>query len=200
MNLNTLERLRRLGIVSLMLVLAGAPTIAGTKDQIIPASATARQQLSIGYSLLYAEATGIPKLDWLLKLKSKSADMTQATGVLMQYYKGLSERMENLANQYPAVHLDAKTMSDIEAEARKSLGVDQAKNFAPLAGNTGVPLEREALITFRSALDEQRHLVGVMIDKETSLPLRKFLETTHQELEEHFKQINLLLEKRYFTH
>lgn len=160
----------------------------------------ARQQLSIGYSLLYQEAKGIPKLDWLLSFKSKDEAMSQVTEALMKYYKGLAERLEKLAGQFPALRLDAKIMSDIEAEERKSMGTDQAKSFAPIAGKTGVPLEREALITFRSALDEQRHLVGVMISKEANPSLKKFLESTQSELNDQYQKVDALLERRYFTH
>jgi hypothetical protein len=119
---------------------------------------------------------------------------------LMTYYKGLADRLERLAKQYPAVKLDAKTMSDIEAEERKALGTDEAKNFVPLTGKTGPALEREALILFRSALDEQRHLVGIMLEKESSPELKKFLESTHSDLDGHYKQVDTLLDRRYFTH
>lgn len=179
--------------ISSMLALAAEGSAAAAPHE-------ARRQLSIGYSLLYQEAKGIPKLDWLLSFKSKDEAMSQVTDALMKYYKGLAERLEKLAAQFPAVRLDAKIMSDIEAEERKSMGADQAKNFAPLAGKTGMPLEREALITFRSALDEQRHLVGVMINRETNPGLKKFLESTHSELNNQYQTVDELLEKRYFTH
>lgn len=183
-----------LATCSLSLMPAPAPAAQAA------AALETRQQLSIGYSLLYQEAKGIPKLDWILSFKSKDEAMTRATDALMKYYKGLAERLESLAKQFPGVRLDAKTMSDIEAEERKSMGTDQAKSFVPLAGKTGVPLEREALITFRSALDEQRHLVAVMTAKETNSALKKFLESTHAELNEQYQSVDSLLEARYFTH
>jgi hypothetical protein len=166
----------------------------------VSATHLARQQLSIGYSLLYQEAKGLPKLDWLLALKNKDAEMGEATDALMKYYQSLTEQMEKLSKQFPAMRLDVTTMSDIEAEGRKSMGVDQAKNFMPIAGKTGKPLEREALITFRSALDEQRHLVGIMIDKEPNASLKKFLESSHSELNKHYDKVDALLERRYFAH
>jgi hypothetical protein len=190
-----------LAVVSSMAgLLSLTPICAAAADARALNAPEARRQLAIGYSLLYQEAKGIPKLDWLLAFKSKDPAMSQVTEGLMTYYKGLADRLERLAKQYPAVKLDAKTMSDIEAEERKALGTDQAKNFAPLAGKTGTPLEREALILFRSALDEQRHLAGVMIDRESSPALKKFLESTHSELDGRYKQVDALLDRRYFTH
>ena len=38
-----------------------------------------RAELSIGYSLLYQEAKGIPTLHWLLMFKSESAEMCRAS-------------------------------------------------------------------------------------------------------------------------
>jgi hypothetical protein len=185
---------------SIAVLLSLTPIRAVGADERAANAPEIRQQLSIGYSLLYQEAKGIPKLDWLLAFKSKDAAMSQVTEGLMTYYKGLADRLERLARQYPAVKLDSKTMSDIEAEERKALGTDEAKNFAPLVGKTGTPLEREALILFRSALDEQRHLVGVMIEKESSPALKKFLESTHADLDGHYKQVDTLLDRRYFAH
>jgi hypothetical protein len=159
----------------------------------------ARGQMAVGYSLLYQEATGIPKLDWLLSFKSKSTEMKTVTENLMGYYKTLSARMEALVKDYPAIELKAKTMPQIEEETRKSMGIDQAKAFAPVIGKSGVALEREALITFRSALDEQRHLVGVMLDKESVPALRDFLQGSKVALEKHYAQVDALLQRRYFT-
>jgi hypothetical protein len=53
---------------------------------------------------------------------------------------------------------------------------------------------------FYNSLDEQRHLTGVMIGLEKNPALKTFLETTHGQLEERYKKVGVLLNRRYFTH
>jgi hypothetical protein len=53
---------------------------------------------------------------------------------------------------------------------------------------------------FYNSLNEQRHLVGVMLGLETDPSPRKFLETTKAELEARYAKVGGLLGRRYFTH
>ena len=80
-----------------------------------------------------------------------------------------------------------------------AIGTDLAKDFAPLIGKTGVEFEREALLMFYNTLNEQRHLTGVMVGRETEPALRKFLETTKAQLEARYAKVGALLNRRYFT-
>jgi hypothetical protein len=159
-----------------------------------------RAQLSIGYSLLYQEADGIPKLKWILMFKDKPEEMAQVTNDLVSYYQQLTDTLQRLSKQYPAMRIDVAAMSEIEGEERKAIGADLAKDFAPLMGKTGVQFEREALLMFYNTLNEQRHLVGVMVGLETDPALRKFLETTKAQLEARYVKVEALLNRRYFTH
>lgn len=161
---------------------------------------TSRAQLSIGYSLLYQEATGLPKLQWLLLFKDKSSDMGQLTNELVKYYEQLADDMRKLAKQYPGMRIDVTPMSEIESEERKAIGAEQAKDLAPLVGKAGVDFEREALLIFYDALNEQRHLTGVMLERETEASLKKFLESTKMRLDAYHGKIGALLNRRYFTH
>lgn len=165
-----------------------------------PEKPTMRAQLSIGYSLLHEEADGIPKLGWLLAFKEKTSQMGRLTHEVLGYYRDLADRMETLSKQYPLMRLDAKTMSDIESEERKAIGDDQARDFAPLVGKSGPDFERETLLMLHSALNEQRHLVGVMIAKESVPALHKFLASTKTQLDERYSKVGALLKRRYFTH
>jgi hypothetical protein len=158
-----------------------------------------RKQLSVGYSLLYQEADGIPKLKWILMFKDKPEEMGQMTNELIDYYRQLSDTMEKLSKQYPAMRIDVATMPEIEGDTRKAIGEDLAKDLAPLVGKSGIRFEREALLTFYDSLNEQRHLVGVMVPLETNPGLKKFLETTKAQLEEHYAKVGALLNRRYFT-
>jgi hypothetical protein len=159
-----------------------------------------RAQLSIGYTILSQEAKGIPKLKWILAFKDKPEEMGRLTHDLISYYQQLSERLQRLAKRYPAVHLDVQAMSKIESDERKAIGADQAKDFAPIAGKTGVDFEREALLMFYDALNEQRHLTGVMIDLEPDPGLKQFLITTKAQLEARYVKVGSLLDRRYFVH
>lgn len=158
-----------------------------------------RAQLSIGYSLLYQEADGIPKLKWILMFKDKPEEMAQVTNDLVSYYQQLADTMQRLSKQYPAMRIDVAAMSAIEAEERKAIGADLAKDFAPVVGKTGIPFEREALLMFYNTLNEQRHLTGVMVGLETDPGLKKFLETTKAQLEERYASVGAVLNRRYFT-
>jgi hypothetical protein len=159
-----------------------------------------RAQLSIGYSLLYQEADGIPKLKWILMFKEKPEETGRAINDLVDYYQQLADTMRKLSKQYPAMRIDVTPMSAIEGDERKAIGEDTAKDFAPVVGKTGIEFEREALLMFYNALNEQRHLTGVMVGRETDPALKKFLETTKAQLDEHYAKIGTLLNRRYFTH
>lgn len=158
-----------------------------------------RAQLSIGYSLLYQEADGIPKLKWILLFKDKPEEMGRVTSDLVNYYQQLADTMKRLSKQYPAMRIGVAAMSEIEGDERKAIGADLAKDFAPLTGKTGIEFEREALLMFYNTLNEQRHLTGVMVGLETDPALRKFLETTKAQLEARYARVGALLNRRYFT-
>jgi len=184
---------------ALMLTIAACSQLSDTRKPI-PDKNAPRAQLSIGYSLLYQEADGIPKLKWILAFKDKPEEMGRLVSELVSYYQQLADTIQRLSKQYPAMRIDVAEMSEIEADERKAIGADLAKDFAPLVGKTGIQFEREALLMFYNSLNEQRHLVGVMVGLETDPGLRKFLETTKAQLEEHYAKVGGLLNLRYFTH
>jgi hypothetical protein len=126
--------------------------------------------------------------------------MAQLTHDLISYYQQLAETLQRLSKQYPAVRIDAETMPHIETETRKGIGIDQAKDMAPIVGKAGIEFEREALLMFYDALNEQRHLVAVMVSLEPDPALKKFLESTRAQLDERYAKVGSLLNRRYFTH
>jgi hypothetical protein len=184
--------------IALLLTLAACSqlcdTIKPTPDKNAP-----RAQLSIGYSLLYQEADGIPKLKWIFMFKDKPEEMGRLTNELVSYYQQLADTMQRLSKQYPAMRIDVAAMSEIEGDERKAIGEDLAKDFAPLIGKAGVPFDREALLMFYNTLNEQRHLTGVMVGLEAVPALRQFLETTKAQLEERYAKVGALLNRSYFT-
>jgi hypothetical protein len=189
---------RRVAAAALLLSVAACTHLGDTKSPT-PEKSAPRAQLSIGYSLLYQEADGIPKLKWLLMFKDKPEEMGRLTNELISYYQHLADTMQKLSQQYPAMRIDVTPMSPIEADTRKAIGVDLAKDLAPVVGKTGVEFEREALLTFYDSLNEQRHLVGVMMGLETDPGLKRFLETTKTQLDSLYAKVGALLNRRYFV-
>jgi hypothetical protein len=186
-------------VISAALLLTFA-VVSRSSDTPQPAAdKNARKQLSIGYSLLYQEADGISKLKWLLMFKDKPEEMGRITGDLIGYYQQLASIIEKLSKQYPAMRINVETMPEIEGDTRKAIGEDLAKDIAPLIGRNGVKFEREALLTLYDSLNEQRHLLGVMLRLESNPSLKNFLETTKAQLEERYAKIGALLDRRYFT-
>jgi hypothetical protein len=131
--------------------------------------------------------------------KHKPEEMGQVTNDLVSYYQQLADTMQRLSKQYPAMRIDVAAMSEIEGDEREAIGADLANDFAPLTGKTGVEFEREALLMFYNALNEQRHLTGAMVGLETDRALRKFLETTKAQLDARYAKVGALLNRRYFT-
>lgn len=183
----------------LVLTLAACSHLCGTREPSAD-DKSPREQLNIGYSLLYQEADGIPKLKWLLMFKDKSKDMGRLTDEVLGYYQQLAATLRRLSKQYPAMRINVAAMPKIESEERKSIGEDMAEDFAPVIGKSGVDFEREALLMFYNALNQQRHLTGVMIGLESDPDLKKFLEATKTQLDEHYGKVKELLNRRYFTH
>ena len=183
---------------TLLLTLAACSQLRDAKRPI-PDKNAPRAQLSIGYSLLYQEADGIPKLKWIFMFKEKPEEMGRLTNDLVSYYQQLADTMRRLSKQYPAMRIDVAAMSEIEGDERKAIGEDMAKDFAPLIGKTGTEFEREALLMFYNTLNEQRHLTGVMVGRETDPALRKFLETTKAQLEARYAKVGALLSRHYFV-
>ena len=203
MHFETLYALRRSTLIrfvatALLLTVAACSQLSDTRKPP-PDKNAPRAQLSIGYSLLYQEADGIPKLKWIFMFKHKPEEMGQLTNDLVSYYQQLADTMQRLSKQYPAMHIDVAAMSEIEGDEREAIGADLAKDFAPLTGKTGVEFEREALLMFYNALNEQRHLTGAMVGLETDPALRKFLETTKAQLDARYAKVGALLNRRYFT-
>src|ERR1700680_2864988 len=90
---------------TLLLTLAACSQLSDAR-KAAPDKNAPRAQLSIGYSLLYQEADGIPKLKWIFMFKHKPEEMGQVTNDLVSYYHQLADRLRRLSKQYPAMRID----------------------------------------------------------------------------------------------
>src|SRR3984885_8618130 len=106
---------------ALLLILAACSQLSDTRKGA-PDKTAPRAQLSIGYSLLYQEADGIPKLKWILMFKDKPEEMARVTNESGTYYRQLAATMLRLSKQYPGMRIDVAAMSEIEGEERKAIG------------------------------------------------------------------------------
>src|ERR1700729_2778146 len=89
---------------ALLLTLAACSQLSDSRKPT-PDKNAPRAQLSIGYSLLYQEADGIPKLKWILMFKDKPEEMARVTNDLVSYYKQLADTMEKLSKQFPGMRI-----------------------------------------------------------------------------------------------
>jgi len=99
----------RIAATTMLLALAACSQF-DVKSKDAPEKSDPRAQLSIGYSLLYQEADGIPKLKWILSFKEKTTEMGQITQELVAYYQQLAGTMQTLSKQYPAMRIDVEAM------------------------------------------------------------------------------------------
>src|ERR1017187_2652019 len=100
MDIETLYAPRRLALIrlvatGLLLTLAACSQLSDTRKPA-PDKNAPRAQLSIGYSLLYQEANGIPKLKWIFMFKDKPEEMGRVTNDLVSYYQRLADTMQSL--------------------------------------------------------------------------------------------------------
>src|SRR5450432_3675795 len=100
---------------ALLLTLAACSQLSDI-EKPTPDKNAPRAQLSIGYSMLYQEAEGIPKLKWILMFKDKPEEMGQLTKSLVSYYVQFADTTKKLFKQYPPMRIDVTTLFEIEGE------------------------------------------------------------------------------------
>jgi hypothetical protein len=115
MHIETLYATRRSGLIrlvatALLLTLAACSQLSDTRKPA-PDKNAPRAQLSIGYSLLYQEADGIPKLKWIFLFKDKPEEMGRVTNDLVSYYQQLADTMQKLSKQFPGMRIEVTAMS-----------------------------------------------------------------------------------------
>ena len=159
-----------------------------------------RAELNLGYSLLYEQVDGLAKLKWIVWLKHDTETFERVVKPITGYYANLAEQLEDLPKLYPAVRIDLKAMPEFLGKARENMVDARIKEITPIVGEKGTPYERTVLLMLMYALEEQHHLAGAMVERETEPRLAKFLGELQRDLGGHLRQVNALLERKYFVH
>lgn len=81
----------RLIATALLLSLAACSQLRDARRPI-PDKDTPRSQLSAGYSLIYQEADGIPKLKWIFMIEEKPQEMGRLANDVVAYFVPLVGR------------------------------------------------------------------------------------------------------------
>ena len=121
----------RLVATALLLTLAACSHFSDTRKPT-PDKNEPRAQLSIGYSLLYQEADGIPKLKWILMFKDKPEEMGRLTHDLVSYYEQLGDTMRKLSKQYPAMRIAVAALRPARWEERRQIRAGGATHVLQL--------------------------------------------------------------------
>ena len=167
------------------------------------ASNTGDTQLDLlnqGYSLLYADVSGLKLVDKLLLVKFESDQTHKVVTAISDYAGELAGQLEALAKRYPSLRIDLKPLPEIEQRKQAAAQKARVLSFAPVVGRTGRDFERTLLLTLSGGLNQLRFLAKVTADEERNDERRKLLIGAQQHFLELYKQTLKLLNARYYKH
>lgn len=175
-------------------------TVAACGQRESPASELSEQRklLSDGYSLLHADASSMQRLEWVIYLKTESAEFEKMARSVSDYGKELQENLERIARDYPGVRIDLKPLPEIEMRKRFAVGKDRAIEFAPLIGRSGAEYERTMLISLSNGLNHESHMCQVLAAEEPDPGLNKFLLECERRYHDLYKAVMALLAREHF--
>jgi len=159
-----------------------------------------RAMLSEGYSLLYADATKIDRVNLALYVKKESQEFDDVVTEVAKFGDEFKHDLERIAKDYPGVRIDLKPLPEMEARKRFALGMDRMKRFAPLRGRSRLEYERTMLIGLAGALDHERHLCRVMAKEEPDAGLKKVLASAEKRYDGLYDLVMNLLNREHFKH
>lgn len=164
------------GMIALAMV-AALILVGCSGDAREPAKRLSQQRtmLSEGYSLLYADAAKIDKIELVLYVKIESQEFNDVITAIGDYGGELKKNLEHLAADYPGVRIDLVPLPEMERRKRIAMGKDRLLQFIPFGGVGRVEYERTLLISLVGALNHESHLCRVMAAEEPDPGLKKFL-------------------------
>lgn len=157
-----------------------------------------RSMLSEGYSLLYADAAKIDRVELVLYVKSESEEFHDLVTEISRFGDEFKQDLERVAREYPGVRIDLKPLPEMETRKRFALGKDRMFRFAPFAGRSRLEYERTLLIGLAGALDHERHLCRVMAQEEPDEGLKKVLAAAEKRYDGLYELVMDLLNREHF--
>ena len=134
-----------------------------------------RAMLSEGYSMLYADATTIDRVELALYVRTESQAFNDVITAVSAYGGELKQDLEHIARDYPGVRIDLAPLPEMELRKRVAIGQDRLLELAPISGQSRPVYERTMLISISGAMNHESHLCSVMAAEETDARLKKFL-------------------------
>lgn len=164
------------GMIALVMV-AALILVGCSRDAREPGKRLSQQRtmLSEGYSLLYADATKIDRVELVLYLKAESQEFNNLITAVSAYGGELKHHLERVAADYPGVRIDLVPLPEMERRKRFAIGRDRVLQFIPFGGGGRMEYERTMLISLSNALNHESHLCRVMAAEEPDPGLKKFL-------------------------
>lgn len=157
-----------------------------------------RKTLNQGYSLLYEQARGLARLQWLIRFKQQSTATRETVTAATAYYRELADDLERMAADYPALQIDVRTMLPLHRQAREAIVREQIESALPLIGDSGTAYERGILMAIHMALNEQRHLAKLLARDEPDVGLRGFMQLQSQRLQALYHRFDQQLQRDHF--
>lgn len=179
------------------LILVGC---SGTDAARTPAARLGAQRtmLSEGYSLLYADATKIDRVELALYAKAESQEFNDLLTAISAYGGELRHDLERIARDYPGVRIDLEPLPEMERRKRFAIAKERVIEFAPLGGRSRLEYERTMLISMSNALNHESHLCQVMAAEEPDAGLKKFLLASEKRYGALRERIVSLLDREHF--
>ncbi|WP_233543980.1 hypothetical protein [Salinisphaera sp. Q1T1-3] len=164
------------------------------------ANESRRDKLNDGYSALHKQLRGLSQVDRIFYVKIESDDVQNVVGDLTDYSGQLADRLEKLAEQFPAMNLKRTTTPPIIDDAHTAQRNGTLKRFAPLVGQSGAAFERGVLLRLLGVADQERYLTQVLAEQEPNPALSKIMQDASTHFADLFDEINALLDKRFYRH
>lgn len=157
-----------------------------------------KQALSHGYAQLYQTVNGLSGIDNVLLVKTEAEPVEAYIKDLAEQMGQLAGRLENALRPLPWIDLDDNGLPEIERAKRASAQWSRIVGFAPLVGRTGADFERALLLTLSGGLNQSRHLIRALAEREDDADREAMLDEAEAVFDQLYEADVELLNARYF--
>lgn len=168
-----------------------APLWADTVDE------ATREMLSAGYSLLYADVSGLQKAHAGLILKQESDTTEAVVGDMVSYLKVLEGELRGLAGA--GIRIDLNPLPEAERRTQALAARDRILSFAPVIGRAGEDFERTLLLTLAAGLNQLRHMALVLEGAEAPGERKQLMDRAATRLQDLQSGMEKVLNERFYT-